>query len=212
MDPGPDNLVGTAGGDALNGLGGDDTLNGGAGADVLDGGEGQDTATYINSSIGLIVILMQNGQRTGEAAGDTYVSIENLIGSNFSDTFLAGDDGNNDLFGRLGNDSLYGWGGINNLFGDEGDDNLVGGPGTDHLDGGPDKDTASYQLSPVGLTVSLANPTLNTGEAAGDTYANIEDVTGTRLMIRFMVATSRSTIYGDWKAMTLLSAVQGTRR
>ena len=57
----------------------------GLGADVLDGGQGIDTATYYNAATGVTASL-DTGLgviNTGEAAGDTYVNIENLTGSNF---------------------------------------------------------------------------------------------------------------------------------
>ena len=40
---------------------------------------------------------------TGEAAGDSYISIENLHGTNFNDT-LTGDGNDNVLVGGLGAD------------------------------------------------------------------------------------------------------------
>src|SRR3954453_2778956 len=170
--PGNDNLTGTAG---------DDILNGGAGADHLDGGAGEDAATYINSPTGVNVYLINDGTpataASGEAAGDTYHSIEDIIGSNFSD-FIAGDSGDNRLYGMGGDDSMYGWGGTNFFFGGDGIDNIVGGPGTDIMDGGPGEDMISYQLSPSGVTVSMLDPSINTGEAAGDRYINMEDLTG----------------------------------
>ncbi len=55
---------------------------------------------------------------------------------------------------------------------------LNGGVGGDHLDGGAGVDTADYSLSAGGLTVFLGGAQLNTGEAAGDTYTAIENVTG----------------------------------
>src|ERR1051325_2796432 len=170
--PGNDNLTGTAG---------DDILIGGAGADHLDGGAGEDAASYINSAIGLNIFLANDAPAasaaTGEAAGDTYHSIEDVIGSNFGD-FIAGDNGDNKLYGMGGDDSMYGWAGTNFFFGGDGIDNLVGGPGIDIMDGGPGEDMISYQLSPSGVTVSMLAPSINTGEAAGDRYINMENLTG----------------------------------
>src|SRR5947209_6338285 len=98
--PGNDNLTGTAG---------DDILNGGAGADHLDGGAGEDAATYINSPVGLNIFLVNDAApstaATGEAAGDTYHSVEDVIGSNFAD-FIAGDNSDNKLYGMGGDDSM----------------------------------------------------------------------------------------------------------
>ena len=134
-----DYLTGTRGADTLRGLGGDDTLigsngndklyggadndilNGGQGADTLDGGAGTDTAIYpVLSSV--TVSLVTGAVNTGqEAAGDTLINIENLIGSSRGDT-LTGNGEANTLNGRSGDDTLTGG---------EGDDTLVGETGTD---------------------------------------------------------------------------------
>jgi Ca2+-binding RTX toxin-like protein len=177
-DDAANTLVGTNGADVLRGLGGNDILDGRGGADELDGGAGEDTATYANSTSGLNVYLIQGGPSTGDAAGDRFTSIENLIGSAFDDQ-LYGDPNANKIYGGAGHDTLYGWGGADWLYGDAGDDNVVGGSGVERMFGGDGKDTLSYQLSTVGLTVSLLDPSINTGDAAGDQYSGFEDVTGT---------------------------------
>ena len=102
-------LDGRAGADKLYGEDGNDTLVGGAGADVLNGGAGIDTAGYENSGSGVSVDLVTGGFG-GRAAGDTYVSIENVTGSNFNDVII-GDDAVNRLNGGLGADDLRGAGG-----------------------------------------------------------------------------------------------------
>ena len=89
---GNDRLSGDAGNDTLSGGVGNDVLNGGTGADVLDGGDGIDTASYLGAKAGVTVDLGQK-TGTGDAAGDTFISIENLEGSAFADT-LVGDTGN----------------------------------------------------------------------------------------------------------------------
>ena len=140
---GDDVLKGLAGNDELNGGDGDDTLNGGAGADVLDGGAGTDIASYVDASAGVVVYLKaSDGSNEGEAAGDTYNSIENLTGSGHDDT-LQGDDDPNTIVGLAGNDVLDGLAGNDVLDGLAGNDVLNGGDGVDTIYGGAGNDTLS---------------------------------------------------------------------
>lgn len=126
---GNDVLIGGGGNDTVEGGIGNDWLQGGLGGDRLDGGPGTDTATYIGADEGVRADL-RGIVGGGEAEGDTFVSVENLFGSNFADT-LAGDANNNVLWGGFGNDWLYGYGGNDTLEGGPGDDVLLGGPGRD---------------------------------------------------------------------------------
>src|SRR5262249_3048068 len=94
-----------------------------------------------------------------DAAGDTLTSIENLTGGDFDDT-LTGDAGANVINGGDGNDTIE------------------GGAGPDTITGGADTDTASYANSAAWVAVDLANAPDNLGDAAGDTFTDIEDLTG----------------------------------
>ena len=223
-----ENLRGSAFADTLRGNAGNNLLDGQAGADVLDGGLGFDFAWYNTNSTGTGVTasLANPGINTGEAAGDTFVSIEGLAGSNLADT-LIGNAGSNFLRGQGGGDALIGGGGfdfadyinatsgvtvdlgnaLNNTDEADGDtfvsieglrgsafddvlrgDNvlnggnavnqLIGGLGADTLDGGGGFDYANYRNSTAGLTVSLASPGSNTGEAEGDIFISIEGIIG----------------------------------
>ncbi|RCW20645.1 hemolysin type calcium-binding protein, partial [Ciceribacter lividus] len=86
-----DSLSGGAGNDELYGGAGNDTLIGGAGADVLDGGDGWDIASYSNAT-SAVTINLKTGVYTGDAAGDTYISIERIAGTQYDDTFVSGSE------------------------------------------------------------------------------------------------------------------------
>lgn len=138
---GNDTLVGGTAGDYLNGGIDNDVLIGGAGADMLVGGDGTDTASYENAAAGVKVYLdPTKGQNTGDAQGDQYQAIENVIGSAHADQ-LWGDGKGNVLEGRGSNDELHGGGGDDKLIGGEGNDILHGDAGSDTLEGGAGNDT-----------------------------------------------------------------------
>ena len=114
---------------------------------------GVDFASYASSLSGITASLVAPGSNTGEAAGDTYISIEGLIGTAFADILIG--DGNSSF--------------------------LVGGAAGDTLNGGDGLDFVSYRTSAIGITASLANPAANTGDAAGDSYFSIEGLAGSQL-------------------------------
>ena len=145
-------LEGRAGDDTLTGGGADDTLAGGAGADRLNGGSGGDTLWYGASDAGVHVDLAAGTARGGHAEGDTFASIEGIGGSRYADT----------LTGGAGNDTLS------------------GGGGADRLDGGTGFDWLRYGESDAGVDVSIAAGTARGGHAAGDRFASIEGIIGSR--------------------------------
>ncbi|HKP26934.1 MAG TPA: calcium-binding protein, partial [Dongiaceae bacterium] len=169
---GANTLSGGAGNDWLVGLASDDVLEGGAGADRLEGGTESDTASYAGSKAGVIADLGNAANNAGDAAGDQYFSIENLIGSGRADT-LTGNALDNKLLGSAGNDSLFGNGGYDTLSGGAGADKLNGGSGVS-------LDTASYEGAAAGVTASLKLGVAQSGEAAGDTYFSIENLIGSK--------------------------------
>lgn len=177
---GNDAIWGRNGGDTLAGGAGDDTLEGGSGADAISGGDGVDWASYTGAAAAVRLDLLALVQNTGDAAGDTFTSVEGFLGSAHQDT-LSGDDLANRLDGGAGSDALAGRGGNDSLTGGTGDDTLLGGAGADALNGGDGTDWASYAASATAIRIDLATPSANTGEAIGDTYIGIEGVIGSGL-------------------------------
>ena len=172
-----DRLTGSAGVNRLDGGAGNDTIAGGAGADDLVGGLGTDTADY-SASLSAVTVNLSSGTGTGgDAQGDTLSGIENLLGS-VADDILTGDGGVNVLDGGSGNDTLSGMAGDDSLVGGLGNDVLAGGLGADALDGGAGNDTADYTASSAAVTVNLATNTATGGDAQGDTFTSIENLTG----------------------------------
>ncbi|MES0885398.1 M10 family metallopeptidase C-terminal domain-containing protein [Roseibium sp. SCP14] len=176
---GDDTLSGLHGDDTLFGDGGNDVLIGGFGFDVLNGGEGIDWASYHSSDYGVIVDLSDaDSEYGGDAQGDTLIDIENVRGS-ISRDVITGDEGANAIRGNNGNDSLFGAAGDDTLLGETGDDHLIGGAGADFLNGGTGNDTAFYDASSAGVTVSLAAGAVGVGgDAQGDTLADVENLYG----------------------------------
>lgn len=98
-----DQIFGLQGNDTLLGNSGNDILDGGAGADLLNGGLGTDTATYANSTSGVVINLTTGTGFGGDAEGDTLTSIEAVIGSAFNDT-LTSSTASHQLQGGAGDD------------------------------------------------------------------------------------------------------------
>ena len=142
---GVDRLYGDDGADRLYGNEGDDVLEGGGGADALYGGDGLDSASYAASSSAIQINLATGERRGGDTGGDTFVSIEGLIGTRFNDV-LTGDDVANRLDGGTGNDTLTGGKGDDLYLVDSKRDVIVelAGEGTDTVHAG-----YSYVLAPA---------------------------------------------------------------
>lgn len=133
-------VTGNIGDDVLAAGSGDDIFYGGLGADSMFGTGGNDTVSYIKSDTKVTASLANPGINTGDAAGDTYGSIENLTGTDLRDRLLGNGEGNI-LDGKDGNDKLSGGAGGDILIGGNGGDLLTGGRGADILKGldGADK-------------------------------------------------------------------------
>ena len=155
-------VVGTDGHGTADGRdhAGADVFFGGNQADVFNGmpgsfgpgDPGNDTVDYSHAGAGVAASLLTGTGSAGAAAGDIYISIENLRGSDFNDT-LTGDGNNNVIEGGLGNDTL---------------DGGIGGA-----------DTVSYEHATDFVTVDLSKSVQQDTHGAGlDTLSNFETVLG----------------------------------
>jgi Ca2+-binding RTX toxin-like protein len=167
---GNDTLFGKEGEDTLHGGEGDDKLYGGVGADTLRGGNGLDLVCYDDANHGNLTInLAAPSANTGAAAGDTYDSIEGVIGGSGFD-IITGNTTDNILSGNAGNDTLNG---------DAGNDQIYGGIGADTINGGANFDYARYNQAAGAVYVRLDTNLGYSGEATGDRLSGIEGLVGT---------------------------------
>ncbi|PSJ54164.1 calcium-binding protein [Kumtagia ephedrae] len=162
-----DILHGNSRGNGLSGGGGDDILDGGSDGDRLFGGTGVDSASYMFALTGIVASLLDRSENTGEADGDRYFDIENLLGSNFNDRLIA--DGLDNF--------LAGNGGDDQLLGGAGNDRLDGGVGSNTLEGGIGLDTVDYSTASSAVFV-LLEQAFGFGGGRSDLYTGIENVIG----------------------------------
>jgi Ca2+-binding RTX toxin-like protein len=125
----------------------------------MHGGDGIDLAAYVTSNAGVTIDLANATIIGGDAAGDTYTSIEGVLGSAHRD-FLYGDVGTNAFLGSAGNDIIMGRGGADIISGDAG------------------WDYALYTTSTAGVNINLTTGTNTGGDAEGDIIQQIEGIIG----------------------------------
>ncbi len=140
----------------------DDIFIGTSATEIFDGGTGIDTVDYSASSTAISIDLQNATASGGDAAGDTLISIENILGSNAS----------------APRDYIWGNAEDNHLQGQAGNDILEGGAGADIIDGGLGWDYARYTRSDAGVTINLNTNINSGGHAQGDTLNGIEAVVG----------------------------------
>ena len=170
-DDGDDLLFGGLGDDLLYGGDDDDRLIGDAGVDVYYGGDGFDSVRFFLTT-GLTVDLGNAANNAGEAAGEQFFSIENIVGSAVGSNTLTGDGSGNALTGGAADDALNGAGGNDLLDGNGGMDTLDGGAGNDTIlidstddvvleaaGGGYDRVLTSVSITALAANVEAANLT-----------------------------------------------------
>ena len=193
---GNDTLVGGAQNDIINGGAGNDLILGELGVDILNGGEGDDKVLGGNrddqlfGEAGNDKLFAGNGNDYVEG-GDGQEIIrggdqdDTLYGGNGDDTIFGG-TGRDTIYGEDGNDLIFARGGFDIVFGGDGDDTIDaglqadtidGGAGADTIVGGSGTDTVSFQTATSGVSLSLITGG-TVGDAEGDTYSGIENVTG----------------------------------
>jgi len=190
---GNDVLDGADGDDRLDGAAGNDVLIGGLGADRLIGGAGLDRVSYANSAAAVTVNLTTGKGAGGDAQGDSYSGIENVLGSANNDD-IKGNGLANILDGGLGNDTIDGAGG---------NDLITGGGGADHLSGGTGIDTLGYLSSIGAVTIDLLLLTASGGDATGDLLDGFENVSGGLGNDHLLGSGTANTLFGSAGADTI---------
>lgn len=155
---GADRLYAQAG-DSVSALGGDDVIFVREGTPAsIDGGQGNDLLRIIGNVV---------------FAAGTVAGVERFTVANEGDADFGAVD-----YGVVVK-SLSVAGGAAAMAGTAFDDVFFSNVGADEFAGNGGNDTVSYRNAPSGVVADLAVPVSNTGWASGDTYAGIENLTGT---------------------------------
>lgn len=159
---GDDTLFGEANDDSLDGGAGNDALDGGTGNDSLSGGDGDDT---LIGGAGADALNGGNGFDTADYSASGAGVVADLAAGKGSGGDAAGD-------------SLSS---IEKVIGSGFDDRFVSGAAADSFAGGAGIDVVDYSGSASAVDVNLGTGKGQGGNAAGDAYADIENVTGSGL-------------------------------
>lgn len=215
-----ENAIGTSFADKLWGNGADNVFEGGAGADQILGGAGFDTLVYSNSATGVAIDF-----NAGTASdGDTFSSIERVIGSEFDDTFISA-AGSQTMVGGVGSDRVSyassttavivnfvaqnSWDGstndffssIENATGSNFADSLWGDGADNSFEGGGGADQiaggAGFDTASYGNSTSGVTVNFHTGTVSdGDTLFSIERAIGSAFDDTFISGVGSQTMVG----------------
>ncbi|OWY35892.1 beta strand repeat-containing protein [Herbaspirillum aquaticum] len=191
-------------------------------ANRFDGGLGSNTVSYASSNAGVNVNLQSGVGSGGAAAGDSYVRIQNIIGTAYNDTFVGSADVNSFDGGSGGSDTVSyagstagvsinfvsgrGTGGyaegdsynhIQNAIGSAFDDVFIAGVDSVHFDGGSGgSDTVNYGASTGAVTVNMITMSGSGGYAQNNTYTNIQNIVGSSYSDTFIASAAANNFNG----------------
>ncbi len=187
-----ENLIGGAG---------DDTFFASEAANSFTGNGGVNRVHYEHSTAGVTINLSTGQGSGGFAEGDRFATIQNATGSSHNDTFVANDKGNHfdggngtdtvsyenatgnvtvNLLNNTGSGSdAQGdrYSSIENATGGSGNDTFISGTGANRFDGKGGSNTVSYTGS-TAVEVNLETGAASGGNAVGDTFVGIQNLTG----------------------------------
>ncbi len=187
-----ENVTGTAASELINAMDGDDWITPGGGDDTVDGGSGRDMISFFNladtpgrtNTDYRLEIDMSAGSAVNHDGSEniSFSNVERLTSTIFAD-WIRGTDGDDQIRG-LGD---YDW-----IIATEGSDTIDGGTGQDMISFFEYQSNATNVVADIfssnglpptgaqasGLVVDLANPSNNTGLAAGLNLTSVERITG----------------------------------
>jgi hypothetical protein len=135
-------------------------------------GAADNAVSYQLATAPVTASLANPSANTGAAAGDTYNDIQFLTGSPFGGALYGNASGQAEQLWALGGTTyLYGGSGYTTFIASSGPTYMFGQTSGGH-------NLADYEAATAGVIADLANPSINTGFAAGDTYSNVHDLAG----------------------------------
>jgi Ca2+-binding RTX toxin-like protein len=140
-----------------------------------NGSQGEPAVTRLADGR-LVVVWTDFGLNAGDTSG---AAVRSQILDPRTGPVALGDSGGNDEWvGTAFADAMKGGAGADSLDGAEGDDFLMGGADGDILIGGEGTDESGYADAAAGVTADLQDASANTGDAFGDSFDSIENLSG----------------------------------